>query len=155
MDTTQYLLEAASFTRLGDSRSGVVDISALARATEDLPEQQGQKFSWSVRGELDSAGRRFIHLHVTGFIILECQRCLTPFEQPVEVLNSFEIVDTEAELELDEDDFEGSDRILATQRLNLLELIEDEVILSLPYVARHEICPSLPDALSSNDEPNF
>ena len=132
MDTTQYLLDVASFTRLGDNRQGDVGFDVLQRAGEGLPKQQGQQFSWSAKGELDSAGRRFIHLHATGFVILECQRCLTLFEQPINVENTFEAVDTEAELELDDEDFEGSDRILSTQRLNLLELLEDEIILNFP-----------------------
>jgi len=155
VSATQYLLEVASFARLGESREGIIDFAAFERAAEGLPQQQGQQFSWSARGELELTGRRLIHLHVTGYVMLECQRCLALFKQPIEVQNTFELVDTEAELELDEEDFESSDRILSTQRLDLFELIEDEVILSLPYVARHEVCPSLPDALvSDNDEPD-
>lgn len=152
MSTAQYLLEIASFTRLGGSEAGVVEINQFQRATADLPPQQEQQLSWTVQGELDSVGRRFLHLHATGSIVLECQRCLTPYVQPIAIHNTFEVVDTEAELELDEEDFEGSDRILSTQRLNLLELIEDEVILSLPLVASHEICPSLPKELLGNDD---
>lgn len=155
MSTAQYLLDIESFTRLGGSESGVVEIKSFQRVTADLPLQEGQQLSWSVQGELDSVERRFLHLQAKGSIILECQRCLKPYVQAIDIRNTFEAVNTEAELELDEEDFEGSDRILSTQRFNLLELIEDEVILSLPFVASHEICPSLPDILLGNDDSNL
>lgn len=72
---------------------------------------------------------------------LTCQRCLRPFELPIEIDRPLRFVRGEAQAEaldaeLDED-------VLALPRaLDVRELIEDELLLALPLVPRHESCPA-------------
>ncbi|HJD44575.1 MAG TPA: DUF177 domain-containing protein [Candidatus Paenalcaligenes intestinipullorum] len=155
MDTSLYTLDTLAFTRLGEQRAGELTVSQLSRATEGLPSQKDQVFTWSAQGRVDSTGRAFIHLKIDGYMMLSCQRCMKPMQWPVQVDNHLEVVTTEAELDLDEEDVEGPDRILASTRFDLFELIEDEIILALPYVARHDECPSLPEGYPQEDEPDF
>src|SRR3546814_10899932 len=44
------------------------------------------------------------------------------------------------------------ERIVGSQRLDVLELVEDEIILGLPYVPMHDVCPSLPESLSQEPD---
>ncbi|QHS37088.1 hypothetical protein GWQ43_13905 [Alcaligenes faecalis] len=138
--TTQYI-DTLNLARAPQEMSGQVLVEDLSRLVSDLPDQGDLRIDWSVSGREDSARRRFVHVQAKGSVILECQRCVKPFEWPIDISNEVQIVATEEELELDDDDTEGPDRILCEGQLDVLGLVEDELILSVPYVPRHEVCP--------------
>ncbi len=81
-----------------------------------------------------------LDLQAQAGVLLTCQRCLQPMLQPLSVQRRFRFVRGEDEAaRLDED---SEDDVLALpRRLNLLELLEDEFILALPLVPRHDSCP--------------
>src|SRR5690606_35843304 len=139
-------------TRSGREITGVTPIARFERLTEDLPDQADNTVSWSEKGELDSRGQHFLRVSVKAEPTLECQRCLKPFQWPVEAENRLQVVKSEAALEdegvVDSDSDDLIERIVGSQRLDVLALVEDEIILSLPYVPKHDVCPSLPDALA-------
>jgi uncharacterized protein len=84
-------------------------------------------------------------------ITLECQRCLQPMRLPVHAERRIFFVDGEdAAAALDA---ESEDDVLAsTPAFDLAELIEDELLLGLPLVPRHERCPEpLPRAFVEDD----
>jgi len=71
---------------------------------------------------------------------LECQRCLKAVAVPLATERSFLFVhgeDAAAQLDTDSED----DVLALTRALDLRELIEDELLLALPIVPRHEVCP--------------
>lgn len=138
--TTQYI-DTLNLARAPQEMSGQVLVKDLSRLVSDLPGQGDLRIDWSVSGREDSARRRFVHVQAKGSVILECQRCVKPFEWPIDISNEVQIVASEEELELDDDDTEGPDRILCEGQLDVLGLVEDELILSVPYVPRHEVCP--------------
>lgn len=88
-----------------------------------------------------------------------CQRCLVPFVWPVDVDTLLQPVADEARLEGDaESDGSGDDgeedepeKILGSSRFDLLEQVEDELILSIPYAPRHDVCPDA-SAAGAGDE---
>lgn len=100
--------------------------------------------SWSVRGELKPGpeGKPQVWLHLTASVTLPltCQRCLGPVDVPVQIDRSFRFVDSEAQAEL-EDDESSEDVLVLSQDFDLVGLIEDEVLMDLPVVPRHETCP--------------
>ena len=84
-------------------------------------------------------------------VALTCQRCLQPVETPLELERSLRFVPGEAEAAaLDADSEED---VLALPRwLDLRELAEDELLLALPIVPRHEQCPvPLPSAAGEEE----
>lgn len=101
--------------------------------------------NWAARGELRSvtggAPEVWLHLRAQAAPRLQCQRCLEPVEVSVEVERSLRFVrgeDQAAAL-----DAESEDDVLALERsLDLRELVEDELLLALPLVPRHERCPA-------------
>lgn len=103
---------------------------------------------WQARGELragaaetqDQAAQPWLHLTVQAALPMLCQRCLTPVEVPLEVDRWFRFVADEATAELLDDDAE-EDLLVISREFNLRELIEDELLMSLPVVASHEECP--------------
>ncbi len=99
---------------------------------------------WSARGELraNQAGAEQVWLHLTVDVSLPliCQRCLHPLQTPVHVKQSFRFVASEAAAE--EEDEEAQEDVLAlSAEFSLADLIEDEVLMALPLVPRHEECP--------------
>jgi len=109
---------------------------------------------WSVRGTQTLAGERFLHVKAQADVALECQRCLSFFNTTIEAANVLQVVGSEAALDDGQDlDPEATERIVGSERLDVLALIEDELILNLPYVPMHDVCPSLPGSFVSSDDP--
>jgi uncharacterized protein len=82
----------------------------------------------------------WLHIEASTQVMLECQRCLGPFAVDVGAKRSFLFVhgeNTAAELDSDSED----DVLALTRSLDVPELIEDELLLALPLVPRHETCP--------------
>jgi hypothetical protein len=81
----------------------------------------------------------WLHLMAHAEVVLQCQRCLQPTLERLTVDRRFRFVRNEDEAaRLDE---ESEDDVLALpERLDLEELLEDELILGLPLVPRHGQC---------------
>ena len=100
--------------------------------------------TYAVHGEKKSVGASneeiWLHLTASAVLPLTCQRCLGSVELPVSFDRSFRFVENE-ELAavLDEDSEE--DVLALSKDFDLLELVEDELILALPAVPKHDVCP--------------
>jgi uncharacterized protein len=100
---------------------------------------------WSARGELRQAHGAspevWLHLQVQTCMPLVCQRCMGKVQQEVSLTLPFRFVkDEETAQMLDE---EAEEDVLAlTPSFDLRALIEDEVLMALPLVPRHEVCPT-------------
>ncbi len=94
----------------------------------------------SLKPVTGGAPEMWLHLHATATVPLQCQRCLQDMTQALAVDRRIRFVRSEAEAaRLDE---ESEDDVMALQpRLDLQALFEDELILSLPLVPRHDTCP--------------
>lgn len=135
------------FPRLLDS-AAVDPIAAPGdeSASEGRRSDRGQDLAvtWSARGESRASPgtqhQAWLHLRARAPIELECQRCLAAVHYDLEVDRHFLFVHgEETAARLDE---ESEDDVLAlTRALDLAELIEDELLLTLPLVPRHEVCP--------------
>jgi uncharacterized protein len=83
-----------------------------------------------------------------------CQRCLQPMSVALAVDREFLFVadeDRAAALDAEND---SEDVLELTRHLDLRELIEDELLLALPLVPRHEVCPQplVPPTSKDDDE---
>jgi uncharacterized protein len=106
--------------------------------------------TWSVQGRQDSAGQDFLRLHVKASPTLVCQRCLTPFVYPIDSESVMQLVlsadDLDSDVlgdEPDDEDFVADlpEKVIGSHRFDLLAQIEDELLLSIPYVPKHDVCP--------------
>jgi uncharacterized protein len=120
-------------------------LSTFERLAHETPELGVDRvLNWSALGELryDEAGAEQIWLHLTvdTSFPLTCQRCMGPVDIKVDVNRSFRFVQSE-QAALEQDENAEEDILVFSQEFKLLDLIEDEVLLALPVVARHERCP--------------
>lgn len=151
-------LDAQAFARSGGELAGRWAQSAMPRLAEGLLQlaDEPAAVEWTARGEQrpvrGGAPQIRLHLSARTVVSLECQRCLMPMQQPLEVDREFLFARDEAEAaRLDEESEE--DVLVLARVLDLAELVEDELILALPIVPRHGTCPQpllAPDA--SGDE---
>ncbi len=110
---------------------------------------------WKAEGEvrtpLAGAGQIWLHLTVHASFPMECQRCLTPVDVPLSVERSFRFVADEATAEALDDDSE-EDLLAMSREFDLHELIEDELLMALPVVPKHDECPTAIPLASSDED---
>jgi len=155
-------IDAFEFVRLGRSLEGSAPLARFVRLLDGLPEQDpSATVNWSARADRGPLGEPLIRLDVETALTLQCQRCLGPLAIPIESEVALQLVETEAELD-DPDTFDESDldaiesgrdfeKVLGSRRFDLFEQVEDELILSVPYVPRHDVCPEGEDGRSGDD----
>lgn len=134
---------------------GHLPLERLTRLRESLSEGQGKIFlHWSF--SQDDKLRPTVYGRLTGQLPMICQRCLKPmlwtFDNPVNLI----IV---PEQEPEEDDLFAEFEVITLQTpMSLYAMAEDELILALPIVAKHENCTvnteqQLTDELPQRENP--
>ena len=114
---------------------GSLDAHCLPRV-DDLLGDGPAKVEWRVAGAIDAIGRPALMVDVAGTLPLTCQRCLANFEWPVEQRTEVLLAKSERELaDLDADS--GAEVVLASTPIDPLKLVEDELVLALPFAPRH------------------
>jgi uncharacterized protein len=82
----------------------------------------------------------WLQLTLDTDVKLTCQRCLGPVDTPLKLERWFRfVVGEEQAAQLDTDSEE--DVLASTRSLDLHQLAEDELLLALPLVPRHDVCP--------------
>jgi uncharacterized protein len=107
--------------------------------------------TWQADGEwVESVGELakvkpqvWLHLTAQAHLPQTCQRCLGEVSSLLEVERSYRFVADEATAEAEDDDCE-EDLLAISREFNLLSLIEDELLMALPQVPMHDICPVQP-----------
>ncbi len=141
-------LDIAALAHDDASLAGEWPATSLERladaAAPESPASGWPALRWQVHGELrrpkGAAVQTWLHLTASADVALTCQRCLQPVQERIDIDRWIRFVDTEAEaaaLDVDSDD----DVLAMPRHLDARELIEDELLLSLPLVPRHAVCP--------------
>jgi len=138
-------LDVEAFAKAGASMEGSWPLRRLERfAAASVSTTESDQVTWRARGEhrpvRGGHPQIWLHIEAHAAVMLECQRCLGPVAEQVDAQRSFLFVHgetTAAELDADSED----DVLAMTHSLDLYELIEDELLLAMPLVPRHETCP--------------
>lgn len=138
-------LDVKAFAKAGAVLSGQDLLSKYERLLEETGGQGSERpVRWEARGELhtDTGGQTqvWLHLRAEASLPLVCQRCMGPVDIALVVDHAFRFVATEAQAEIEDE--ESEEDVLALSRdFNLKDLVEDELLMALPVVPRHEVCP--------------
>lgn len=135
----QAVVDSLEFARDGRSIAGEVPLTALGRLVDVLVDGAGA-LAVELHGERDEEGKSFLVLRVRGNLKLRCQRCLEALDFALDVDTRLQLVAPGEEWPDEELADDGTDAIEASRELAVLPLVEDEVLLALPIVARHEHC---------------
>jgi len=132
--------------------AGRSDAVQLPRVADMLAVEGGAaEIEYRIVGAADGAGRPALEVTLVGTVPLTCQRCLQPFPWPVEQTTLLLLARDEAELaRLDGEDHEH-EVVLADAPLDPLALVEDELLLTVPFVPRcpEATCPALQGAAAA------
>ncbi|WP_426193369.1 YceD family protein [Massilia sp. DWR3-1-1] len=145
-----FVIDAFDFGRSNGHRDGMLPVAQMTRLGKDCADDSGD-IAWSIDGALTSHGYAALTVAVSGTVQLVCQRCLTPFAYEIDsstvlVLGKDDDEADQIEAMLDD---ESIDVIVGSRTCDMGELIEDEALLALPHVPKHDVCPDtkLLDAL--------
>jgi len=146
---------AAAGTEL-EGEWGQESFARLRSATlpDDRPETSAVRYrALGQRASLEGGGTQAaLRLEVGTEVRLECQRCLQPMTVPLHVGRRFFFVaGEESAAALDEDSEE--DVLALVPSFDLHALVEDELLLALPIVPRHDVCPVPVPLVVEDDAP--
>lgn len=138
-------LDVQAFARTGGDLSGQTPLQSYPRLqAEACGPAPDAPVRWQASGELRAAtggqDQVWLRLRAQARLPMVCQRCLLPMEAVLDVDRAFRFVADEA-LALAEDDESEEDLLVLSRRFDLSALIEDELLLALPVVPRHDQCP--------------
>ena len=133
--SVRFVIDPLDFVRKAGEHHGKIRLADLERIQDFLYENKGE-VSYRVIGALDQNNKPCLHIQVAGEMYLNCQRCLGGLSHMLDINTSLLLVETENELaQMDRD---GTvDAVLATVDMDVTDLIEDEIILSLSISSRH------------------
>ena len=135
--SVRFVIDPLDFVRNAGMHHDKIPLSGLVRLHDLLFDKEGE-LTYKISGRFDKNNKPSLHLEIKGKIHLCCQRCLDKLTHIVDLQTFFLLVENEAEAELDQiDEDDTIDAILATPDLDVLDLIEEEIILSLSISPRH------------------
>jgi uncharacterized protein len=142
-------IDSLDFAQRGEELRGEVPIAELPRLKDMLADFEGT-VSYVLRGLYDKDGKPQLELMLDGLCILRCQRCLDRLEYPVSLVSKLrQVTDEEAS---DDDEM---DNIPVDKHLDVLSLIEEEMLLSLPIAPKHALgeCQLASEGLARTENP--
>lgn len=145
-DYDAHHLNIDAFAKAGGSISASESLASFDRLLEEAQGAGAQNpVHFTARGltRPQGAGDEQVWLALTAEVALPqtCQRCLGPVDVPVAFEREFRFVVSE-EVAAVEDEASEEDVLVLSRDFNLLELVEDELLMALPAVPKHEVCPS-------------
>jgi uncharacterized protein len=152
--SSQPYIDGFEFVATGATRAGRWPLSELPRLQSSLAAVDGA-LEYRLHGTHDAMGRRALQLTLRGVLKLSCQRCLETMDFPLEVDAMLVLASSEAEIDADADDPSAPDRVLASREMPIQELIEEEVLLSMPFAPRHARCGARRDVLGEQRQSPF
>jgi uncharacterized protein len=105
----------------------------LERLEEVLAEPDGE-LRYEVTAVLDRQRRKIVSCIIEGFVFLLCQKSLEAFRHEVSVHDKLVLVEDEAQLPAIEQESDSEDYVVVDGPLDIRDLVEDAVLLSLPMV---------------------
>ncbi len=116
--------------------NGQLRVGEFARLADLLVNPVDDLVDVTLNCGFDAQGRQVINCQVTGVVHMICQRCMQPCPVVLDTQTALSpVVDDEAALGLP-GDYEPV--VLVGDQIDVREMVEDEILLSLPIAALHE-----------------
>lgn len=132
---------------------GKFPLAAMTRVCESLCAVEGD-VSFELMFSLDESHRPMIRGWIKTALPMICQRCLQPMRWEIDASVALMILADEAEEDNLPDDVDAL--TLHATTVPLQELVENELILVIPLVPKHDVCPQNDYTLAEKeaDDPN-
>jgi uncharacterized protein len=129
----QPFIDSVDFVRNGKELRGEAGLAELPRLAGVLAKADGA-LAYTMRGYREG-DNDMLEVTLHGVCILRCQRCLNEMIYPVNTMSRLLLLPADRLDEVEEDD--EVDAIEAKVQLDVMELIEDELLLELPFAPKH------------------
>ncbi|MGQ5524594.1 YceD family protein [Chitinimonas sp. PSY-7] len=153
---SELIFDNGQFARQKKVLAGELALSDLPRVAGEL--LSGGAVGYALVGGTDRLQRLTLDLRLTASFQLKCQRCLTSMPFELDVAARFVLFSDEGKLneaEAEDVELEG---LMFEREFALLDLIEDEILLALPYSPTHEECEAdigvMSEAVVTPQKPN-
>ena len=127
----RHFIDSIDFARNGRELCDEIPIVTLSRLSDLLASSEGT-LGYKVIGSQQGDSRK-LEIVLKGSCQLRCQRCLGEFTYPIDITTQLQLLPADKLDEIDDD----VDAIEATAQMDVLALIEDEVLLGLPFAPKH------------------
>lgn len=128
-------IDNVDFARKSLKIHGIIDVFNFLRLKDALASDSGQ-VEVNLQGWVDSFDKPMLELRVRGQLELKCHRCSKGVEFPVDFRYVYQIV-TDDLVAMGDEDGDDVDFLESEHQMSLLELVEDELIVSLPIAPTH------------------
>lgn len=151
-------LDVRAFSQAAGTLAGTESLLIYERLAKDISglaaDIAKKSVIWQLQGqavaEVAGPAQMWLHLQVQAQLPMICQRCLTAVDIPVDIDGHYRFVADEATA-LAEDEVSEEDVLVLSKQFDVHALIEDELLMALPIVPKHGVCP-LPVKLASTDD---
>ncbi len=134
-------IDNVKFAKSGKEIKGKLDLLKCERIQE-IDKFSGE-ISYRLVGCVDTLNRPTLKLSIYGIIGTLCQNCLQDMELELDNQSRITVFFNEEQLDaalFAEEDSDVEDGVLAEAEFDVMQLLEDEVIMLLPYASKHESC---------------
>ena len=119
----------------GKTLTGSVDVN-LCRRIKEAVKEISSTIDVSLSFYLEEQGRKAVNIRASGSVKVICQRCLSSMPLKLECDTILCIVWSEEEADVLPKNLEAW--IVPENKGNLIDLVEDELLLALPFIAYHK-----------------
>jgi uncharacterized protein len=127
---------------------GDVTLDEFPRLAESIADRPIE-VHFRVTARLDAQRRKVVSCIIEGFVFLTCQSTLEDFRHAISIAERIVLVDRESQLPPIQDESDAEDYLVADAPVDVLDLVEDAILLSLPMVPRK---PGLGETGKPKDE---
>lgn len=147
----QPVIDGFEFATAGATQEGKLSLAGFPRLRDVLVSDAGE-VRYALRGVSDRRGRPSLQLSVRGSLQLRCQRCLGALSHEVDAEQVLVLAGSQEEIDAAPVAVDEPDRVVAGKEMPVRDLVEDELILALPYAPRHEDCEPRHEAVDEHSE---
>lgn len=133
------LIDGYAFVATRGEVHGTCPVGGFERLQDLLSSVDGG-IEYAVRGTADDMGRPALRLEARGELQLVCQRCLGPLAFPLDVDSLLVLARNEAEIDAQPVEPDSPERVVGSKEMAVGELLEDEILLAIPFAPRHGQC---------------
>ncbi len=137
-------VDNVKFAKAKKKLAGELDLVQSTRVKE-LGEFTGI-IKYNLDGAVDSLNRPVLILSIYGIISTLCQNCLQSMELNIDNQSRITVFFNEDQMDkamFADIESEVEDGVLAESEFDVMQLVEDEVIMLLPYASKHDECIGL------------
>jgi uncharacterized protein len=139
------------FANTGREIEGEVELAKLSRLSEVLADTSGT-VKIAMQFDVDDTGTPFMKGHFETVLSLTCERCMQAMQMPMSIDTWLGLVKHEKLIDALADQYEAWVIEDTNTPIDPILVVEDELILALPLVPKHDSDCLPKEALESKDD---